>query len=217
MQGSYKSNGLPRPYYMKPSRKKRSPYDNLKEPIVFFNSPRRKLSGYLVMLIIFCTLMWWVSQDMKARPDVEYELETDIASSPSLKDNKMDNKNSGNLENIVKNIGSQADKEIENLDLADNLAVGSKGEKGLGAAEAPIGGMANEGPMIGNDEDKSIGSSGKSNNHKGQTPLKGNSPKPKDTEVVLADKEDSHIEKVGDFAKKLTNQDKAHQIIMDTQ
>lgn len=41
----------------------------------------------------------------------------------------IDSKNNANLDNIVNAVGSKADKESENIDLAGNLAQGSKGEK----------------------------------------------------------------------------------------
>lgn len=161
MQGSYHNNGLPRPYYMKPSsKKKHSPYNNLKEPIIFFNNPRRKIVGYIFMFLIIGTLMRWVSQDLKDKPELEYEVVpadqyTSSSSSSSNKHN-LDNDNH-NLDNMVKGVDSKADTEKDNLDLAENLAAGSKGEKGLGVAEAPKGGIANEAPLVGNNEDQIVG------------------------------------------------------------
>ncbi|CAL1217365.1 unnamed protein product [Candida parapsilosis] len=167
MQGSYHSNGLPRPYCMKPSsKKKHSPYNNLKEPIVFFNTPRRKLIGYIFMFLIIGTLMWWVSQDLKDKPESEYEVvpadqyTSSSSSSSSNKKHNLDNDNH-NLDNMVKGVGSKADTEKDNLDLAENLAAGSKGEKGLGVAEAPKGGIANEAPLVGNNEDDVVGNGNK--------------------------------------------------------
>ncbi|KAK6456827.1 uncharacterized protein RJT20DRAFT_34780 [Scheffersomyces xylosifermentans] len=157
MQGTYKGNGLPRPYYMKPSSKrKNSPYDNLKSPVAFFNSPPRKILGYLVLLLLFGTCMYWISQDLKpSRPPVYEVVKPEIiqASVNVPKNAKVDNKN---IERIV-NVGSKADKESLNIDLADNLAQGSKGEKGVGVAEAPKGGIANEAPVVGSDEEKIVG------------------------------------------------------------
>ncbi len=155
MQGSYNNNGLPRPYYMKPSKKKLSPYSNLKEPIVYFNNPKRKLVGYIIMFSLIGILMWWISQDFKGRPEVEYELVKNEKSGE--KNTPMDLKNSANLDKIVNAVGSKADKESENLDLAENLSEGSKGQKGIGVAEAPKGGIANEAPVVGNDEEELVG------------------------------------------------------------
>ncbi|EGW32093.1 uncharacterized protein SPAPADRAFT_61172 [Spathaspora passalidarum NRRL Y-27907] len=157
MQGSYKNNGLPRPYYMKPSsKKKHSPYSNLKEPVVYFTNSRRKLGGYLIMLLLFGTLMWWVSQDLRPTPEPEYEIvssEANSAKKTPIKDNA-----NVNMDKLINDaVGSKADKEIENKDLAGNFAHGSHGEKGLGVAEAPKGGVANEGAVVGSDEDKLVG------------------------------------------------------------
>ncbi|CAK9441745.1 uncharacterized protein LODBEIA_P56130 [Lodderomyces beijingensis] len=222
MQGSYKNNGLPRPYYMKPSKRKHSPYDNLKEPVVFFNSPRRKLAGYVLMFLLFSALMWYVSQDLKERPPPEYELvpETDH---PPVEKSKNDHYR--NLDNIVKNVGSKADKESENLDLAENLAAGSKGEKGLGVAEAPKGGMANEGPVVGSDEDKIVGS-GKGTTNKlqqqqrgGQTPMDSTK---KNEEAREAGAKDEEAREAGakndpsDSGRNSKNREKAQQILLDT-
>ncbi|KAI5970279.1 hypothetical protein CANMA_000631 [Candida margitis] len=167
MQGSHHSNGLPRPYYMKPSsKKKNSPYNNLKEPIIFFNTPRRKLVGYVFMFLIIGTLMWWVSQDLKDKPDLEYEVVPADQHASSSSKHGLDNDNH-NLDNMVKGVGSKADTEKDNIDLAGNLAAGSKGEKGLGVAEAPKGGIANEAPLVGNDADQIVGT-GKGNGNKAQ-------------------------------------------------
>ncbi|CUM64013.1 uncharacterized protein PRCAT00001601001 [Priceomyces carsonii] len=154
MQGTYKDNGLPRPYYMKPSRKKLSHYEKL--PINAFNTPRRKLLGYIVMIVLFGSCMYWISQDLKPKPDPVYEiLEADDV-------NK-------NIENIVNTVGSVADKESDNLGLAGNLAQNSKGQIGHGVLEAPKGGIANEAPLVGNDEDEVVGNmKGKNGN---QAPL----------------------------------------------
>lgn len=67
-----------------------------------------------------------------------------------------------NLEKIANAVGSKADKEALNIDLAENLAAGSKGQKGIGVAEAPKGGIANEAAVVGSDEDKIIGTGKKS-------------------------------------------------------
>lgn len=140
MQGSYNNNGLPRPYYMKPTKKK-SPYD--KVPVTYFNTPRRKLVGYIVLLILFGTCIFMISQDMK----------------PSLKSYEIVPKKEATANNIDKMVGSgiKADKENENIGLAGNLAENSKGEVGFGVAEAPKGGIANESPMVGGDEDEILG------------------------------------------------------------
>lgn len=107
------------------------------------------------MFSLIGILMWWISQDFKGRPEVEYELVKNEKSGE--KNTPMDLKNSANLDKIVNAVGSKADKESENLDLAENLSEGSKGQKGIGVAEAPKGGIANEAPVVGNDEEELVG------------------------------------------------------------
>lgn len=146
MQGSYKSKGLPRPYYMKPHQtKKNSPYN--KAPTQFFNTPRRKMMGYLVLVLLFGSLMWTISQDMKPKPDPVYEVERQ---EPQV----------GRTNDIGKNVAAEnsrnLDKDSKNVNLAGNKAQGSKGEIGVGVAEAPKGGVANEAPMVGNDKDEIV-------------------------------------------------------------
>ncbi|KAI5964283.1 uncharacterized protein KGF55_002225 [Candida pseudojiufengensis] len=179
MQGSYNNNGLPRPYYMKPSSKRKhsSPYDNLKEPIIFFNSPKRKLFGYIFMFGIFSLLMYWVSQDLKEKPEIFYELapsddntnDNNNLNNIDSKINSNNNRNSDlndkynkenkNLNNIVDpSINTNNKDDSKNLDLAGNLALGSNGKKGVGIVEAPKGGIANEGHIVGNNEEELIGS-----------------------------------------------------------
>lgn len=131
---------------MKPQPKKKfkSPYDKM--PRTFFTTPMRKLIGYLVMLSLFGTIMYWIAQDMRPTPDPDYE----IVAPPLFKDNRnaQGNKPQENFDNMVK-IGKDADHESNNVDLADNMAQGSNGEIGLGVAEAPKGGVANEAAVVG--------------------------------------------------------------------
>lgn len=174
MQGIHGSNGLPRPYYMKPSKKKgSSPYDNLNGSINAFNTPRKKLVGYLVLLVLFGTCMFWVSQELRPVPDVKYEIAKEPASGGekgTIANNKQEINGAkdpkDNLNNIVNAVG-KADKESANVELADNLAQGSKGEKGKVVYEAPKGGIANEAPVVGSDEEKLIGT-GKKSKQKGE-------------------------------------------------
>lgn len=162
MQGSYKNNGLPRPYYMKPATSKKfSPYDKM--PNMFFNSNRRKFVGYMLMLFLFGTCMFFISQDLKPSPDPVYEIinanEIDNAdfgnkgTKVRLAASLEDSDRIGNIANSIKN----ADQESENDGLAKNLAQGSKGDIGHGVAEAPKGGIANEAPMVGTNADIVIG------------------------------------------------------------
>lgn len=203
MQGSYKSNGLPRPYYMKPSKRKHSPYANLKEPVSFFNTPRRKLMGYITVFLLISTLMWWLSQDLKDRPDKIYELVPETDHPP---ENKLNlGKSSHNLDDVVKNAGSKADKEIENLGLAENLAAGPKGEKGKGVLEAPKGGIANEAPVVGSDEDKIVGS-GQGNQGKHRNVEKSSNAGGKG---AVGDANEGE-------KKKVSNKEKVQQIILES-
>ncbi|KAK6202777.1 uncharacterized protein RJT21DRAFT_118853 [Scheffersomyces amazonensis] len=213
MQGSYKNNGLPRPYYMKPSKKRmgvvgtNSPYDNFKQPVVFFTNSPRKLLGYLVMLLLFGTCIYWMSQDLKPQPDPTYEIvkTTGDLSNENIKNNEPpiigdipeinvksngnnenkninvdiddinDNvniKNNEKISNVDVNKAGNAKKDSDNIDLAGNFAKGSKGEKGIGVVEAPKGGVANEAPIVGSDEDKIIGT-GKNSRNK-QAPVNVN-------------------------------------------
>lgn len=134
MQGSYNNNGLPRPYYMKPSLNF-SPYHNKAKS--FFSSPSRKVIGYTIVLILFGTCIYWISQDLKgSMKEPSYEI-----LQPDIEFNK-------NLDDVVA-LGN-TDKESENIGLAGNLAQGSKGDIGVGVVEAPKGGMANEAPVVGN-------------------------------------------------------------------
>ncbi|CAI5759759.1 unnamed protein product [Candida verbasci] len=215
MQGSYNNNGLPRPYYMKPSKKKSSPYSNMKEPIVFFNTPRRKLIGYLVMFCLFGTLMYWISQDLKDGPDPVYEIVK-----PESSENKQHNPDLINIENsqsnnkkMINSIDvSKVDKEGENIDLAGNLAQGSNGEKGLGVNEAPKGGIANEAPIVGSDEDKLIGT-GKGNKQiiNKEKILVGHPPSGKEGS------EKGYKIDIEDPPKKISNENRVQQIIKNSQ
>lgn len=141
MQGSYKNNGLPRPYYMKPMKgKKGSPYETMSHD--FFRTPRRKLVGYLVMLTLFCTSVYWLGQSLRASPEFEFELEE-----------KQELLSANDI--LEPNMGADLDVEKDesgNIGLAGNMAMGSKGDVGRGVQEAPKGGIANEAPVVGNDE-----------------------------------------------------------------
>lgn len=139
MQGSYKNNGLPRPYYMKPN-KRGSAYDSASRLLFLTNS--RKLLGYLVMLALFGLCMFMVAQELKPRPDVLYE----IMDPQEVKEPK----NNGDVGNLV--VSDKKDKNFEQPQVANNKAQNSRGEYGHGVMEAPKGGMVNEGPVVGADE-----------------------------------------------------------------
>ncbi|OVF09315.1 hypothetical protein A9F13_05g01078 [Clavispora lusitaniae] len=141
MQGSYKDNGLPRPYYMKPTRKG-SAYDRM--PRNFFFSRTRKLSGYLLLLILFSFCMYLVGQELKPAPPTTFELDTASNAKAGL--------TRGDVGKLVDSDKGEQ-KENEKGDLASNKAQNSKGEYGHAIPEAPKGGMVNEAPVVGNDED----------------------------------------------------------------
>lgn len=148
MQGSYNKNGLPRPYYMKPSKgKKLSPYDDL--PKNYFNTPRRKLLGYIVLLLVFSMSIYSLGQAMRSKPD-SFELE-DMDRTNSLASNGDSKSPLNNVVNIKNN-----DYDSQNVVLAGNMAIGSKGDVGRGVDEAPKGGIANEAPVVGNHEDEIV-------------------------------------------------------------
>lgn len=133
---------------MKPNKKKHlSPYDKM--PKTFFNTSTRKLIGYLIMLLLFGTVMYWVAEGMKPLPDPDYEI---ISPSKFGNSEPQINKPQENFDNMVK-IGKDADREGNNVDLAGNMAQGSKGDIGLGVDEAPKGGVANEGAVVGAERD----------------------------------------------------------------
>lgn len=139
MQGTHK-NGLPRPYYMKPVSKKNSPYDKMANS--FFNNNRRRLLGYIFLLLLCGTCVFLMSQELKPVPDPIYEV---------VDSNDYQKPKQGNIDKMVDNL-KNADKESENAGLANNMAQGSKGDVGVGVLEAPKGGIANEAPIVGNDD-----------------------------------------------------------------
>lgn len=139
MQGSYKNNGLPRPYYMKPN-KRGSAYENASRLVFLTNS--RKLMGYVVMLVLFGLCMFMVAQEIKPKPDALYE----IMNAVEVKEAK----NNGDVGNLVDS--DKKDKNFEQPQVANNKAQNSRGEYGHGVMEAPKGGMVNEGPVVGADE-----------------------------------------------------------------
>lgn len=124
---------------MKPVKGKRnSPYDNVSRN--YFSTSSRKILGYLVMLCLFSLSLYWLGQNMRATPEIEYEMEI-------LKNLNHDIDNVNNIVQVEDN-----DKDSNNFDLAGNMALGSKGDVGRGVNEAPKGGIANEAPLVGNNE-----------------------------------------------------------------
>lgn len=138
MQGSYKNNGLPRPYYMKPN-KRGSAYDHATRLVFLTNS--RKLMGYIVMLALFGLCMFMVSQELKPKPDALFEIMDPLEVKTT--------KNNGDVGNLV---DSDKKEYFEQPQVANNKAQNSRGEYGHGVMEAPKGGMVNEGPVVGADE-----------------------------------------------------------------
>lgn len=202
MQGINGSNGLPRPYYMKPASKRKghSPYDNLKTSQNVFNTPRRKLLGYLVLLILFGSCVLWMSFDLRTVKETTYEI---INNAPNLQ--KINSPQVGSIK--IPNKDGTIDKESKIKDLAGNLAQGSKGEKGIGVSEAPKGGVANEAPIVGSDEEELIGigkkhKSGTSSGAKGvEPPVKEKGYKAEKAETL----ETASKLKAGEKSKPLPN------------
>lgn len=136
MQGTYKKDGLPRPYYLKPAHKLKFPYSKSKFP--YLSHTKKKLLGYLVLLCLFGTFIHMTSQSMKPNPDVAIELEGNDV-------------NQGAEQREKENVGmlrapGNIQKDSENSNLANNLVYGSHGEIGYGMEQAPKGGIANEAP-----------------------------------------------------------------------
>ncbi|GEQ70226.1 hypothetical protein JCM33374_g3902 [Metschnikowia sp. JCM 33374] len=154
MQGSYKNNGLPRPYYMKPS-KRGSVYDKMPRHAFLTNS--RKLTGYIIMLFLFGLCVFLISQEFKVPADTSYEIVGSNSKSSS-------DKNSGDVGKFVDS-AIAGDLENDKTDLAQNRAQNSKGEYGHAVMEAPKGGMVNEAHIVGNDEDLIVDGKTKKNSH----------------------------------------------------
>ncbi|QWU86331.1 hypothetical protein CA3LBN_000549 [Candidozyma haemuli] len=132
MQGSYKNNGLPRPYYMKPHSKRTKAYEKM--PRQFFLTNSRKLSGYIVMLFFFGLCIYMISQELKEKPDIAYELVDPL---------EKQSDNNGDVGKLVDSskMEDRADEKVALASKEQNIVV-----------EAPKGGSVNEGPIVGNDE-----------------------------------------------------------------
>ncbi|KAM9927309.1 hypothetical protein OXX80_010323 [Metschnikowia pulcherrima] len=158
MQGSYNNNGLPRPYYMKPS-KRGSVYDKMPKSVFLTNS--RKLTGYLVMLFLFGLCVFLISQELKTPAETDYEL---IGAT-------RNDKNTGDVGKLVDS-AKASDLENDKPDLAMNKVQNSKGEYGRAVMEAPKGGMVNEAHIVGNDEDLVVDGKTKKNSQEKLSPSK---------------------------------------------
>lgn len=170
MQGSYKNNGLPRPYYMKPS-KRGSVYDKMPKQVFLTNS--RKLTGYLVMLFLFGLCVFLVSQELRTPAESNYELVGSTGNAGNAGNaGKGVEKNSGDVGKLV---DSAKDSVLENdkADLAMNKAQNSKGEYGHAVMEAPKGGMVNEAHVVGTDEDLVLDGKTKKTNQENAPPGRG--------------------------------------------
>lgn len=140
MQGSYKNNGLPRPYYMKPH--KRGVYESMARLSHLTNS--RKLMGYVLMLFLFGLCMYMIGQELRGAQNGGYEIVGKNVPKATAPKENMD----GDVKNFVqsgKKIDSGTEKELalgdkESLDEFDNVV-----------NEAPMGGLVNEAPVVGND------------------------------------------------------------------
>lgn len=140
MQGSYKNNGLPRPYYMKPH--KRGMYESMARLSHLTNS--RKLMGYVLMLFLFGLCMYMVGQELRGAQNSGYDIVGQNVPKAAAPKENMD----GDVKNFVqsgKKKDSATEKELalgnkESLDEFDNVV-----------NEAPMGGLVNEAPVVGND------------------------------------------------------------------
>lgn len=132
MQGSYKTNGLPRPYYMKPHSKRTKAYEKM--PHQFFLTNSRKLTGYLVMLFFFGLCIFMISQELREKPEPTYELVDPL---------EKQSDNNGDVGKLVDSskVEDRADEKVALASKEQNIFV-----------EAPKGGSVNEGPIVGNDE-----------------------------------------------------------------
>lgn len=139
MQGSYKNNGLPRPYYMKPH--KRGMYESMVRASYHTNS--RKLMGYVMLLFFFGLFTYMIGQELRAVPQAAYEIVPKSALGTGG--------NYGDVKNFVDS-SKNKEKFLEN----DALLKSSKASLLLFdnvVSEAPKGGLVNEAPMVGNDEE----------------------------------------------------------------
>lgn len=153
MQGSYTKDGLPRPYHMKP--RKPSVYDTiLVKP--FFSTPRRKVVGYLILLSLIGTMMYYISQDL--RPKIlSYSLE-DTLEKPTKAKPAMDigtekkiaepQEKGATKHDIPGSIDDEGAAELANADLAKKSM-----DPKVAVVEAPKGGIANEANVVGNNQD----------------------------------------------------------------
>lgn len=191
MQGSYTNNGLPRPYYIKPN-KRGSAYDKMPKQIFLTNS--RKMVGYLVMLFFFGICVYMIGQELKPHTDVTYEIVSSANDAGS-------DKNLGNVGHLVDS-GKGEDKPLEKLDLALNKAKNSKGELGHGVLEAPKGGIVNEAPNVGNDQDLVIDGrkKGPTDREKNGNDVKAS--RGDDNTVNDKPKQDKHLEATKEQKKK---------------
>lgn len=141
MQGSYKNNGLPRPYYMKPH--KRGTYEDMARQTNLTNS--RKIMGYFLMLTLFGLCMFMIGQELKGLPNAGYE----IVGKNVPKSSPLSQNTDGDVKHFVES-GKNKDKLAEK----DALANGNKeslDEFDNVVNEAPMGGLVNEAPIVGND------------------------------------------------------------------
>lgn len=169
MQGSYSKDGLPRPYNMKP--RKPSVYDSMSAK-PFFTTPRRKIIGYLVLLSLVGTLMYFVAQDLRFT-NSEYDLaelahastdtknggDSDAGINPvdSLDSHKAKNDASRDAARGGMKNGIPGSLDDEKLAEKVNVDLAKLNEDAMNAVvEAPKGGIANEANVVGTDKDQLI-------------------------------------------------------------
>lgn len=139
---------------MKPH--KRGVYENMARQNNLTNS--RKLTGYLIMLILFGLCMFMVGQELKGLPNSGYE----IVGKNVPKNAPLAKNTDGDVKNFVQS-GKNKDKVAEK-DALTNGDKESLDEFDHVVSEAPKGGLVNEAPIVGNDAGLAIDGKKSSNN-----------------------------------------------------
>lgn len=177
MQGTHK-DGLPRPYYMKPNTRRGGAYD--KQPRQFFMTNSRKLTGYIVLLALFSLCVFLIGQELRPSYPTLFEI---VKNEPEKKSTNPGGTqkqgglslNNGDVGKLVDSSKGE-DKAYEKAQLANNKAENSRGQLGNGVAEAPKGGMVNEGYIVGTDEGLVFDGktkNGQANSHQGSKLSRG--------------------------------------------
>lgn len=164
---------------MKPSARRGGAYD--KKPRQFFMTNSRKLTGYIVMLALFSLCVYMIGQELRPSYPTLFEI---VKNEPEKKSTNTGGTqkqgglslNNGDVGKLVDSSKGE-DKAFEKVQLANNKAENSRGQLGNGVAEAPKGGMVNEGHVVGTDEslvfDGKTKNGQAANNHQGSKLSRG--------------------------------------------